>query len=413
MPFLHERLDNGLDVIAETSDSAVSTSIGFFVMTGSRDESADLWGASHFLEHMVFKGTPDIPGDVINRRFDALGASVNAFTNEEDTVYYASVLPEQQSEAFELLARMMRPALREADFDTEKLVILEEIRMYDDQPPFGADDRCRAAFFGTHPLARSVLGSVESIRAMPVEAMRDYHRARYAPGTMVLAASGAVDFPTLVASARRLCGEWTAVPAAERVVPGPPRRAARPATERIARPAATLDYAVRMVAAPGEHHADRHAARLLALLLGDSSGSRLYWGLVDSGEAEQAACIHQEYLDAGLFVTQLSCDAADVDGLLARTGDIYAAAAGGGIEPAEFERARNKLASRVVLGGERPRRRLFEVGLDWSHSRIYRSVADNLHIVEALSLDDIRRVLAEWPLDAPAATVVAGAGSDA
>jgi predicted Zn-dependent peptidase len=165
VPFLHERLDNGLEVVAETSPAALSTSVGFFVKTGSRDETDALWGASHFLEHMVFKGPPDLSGDEINRRLDRMGASANAFTSEEDTVYYAIVLPEQQPEAVDLLARMMRPALREEDFATEKLVILEEIRMYDDQPPFGADERCRAAFFGRHPLARSVLGTVESIQA--------------------------------------------------------------------------------------------------------------------------------------------------------------------------------------------------------------------------------------------------------
>ena len=98
----------------------------------------------------MFKGTADISADEINRRFDWMGASANAFTSEEDTVYHAAVLPEQQHEATALLARMMRPALRENDFATEKLVILEEIRMYDDQPPFGADDRCRASFFGRH-----------------------------------------------------------------------------------------------------------------------------------------------------------------------------------------------------------------------------------------------------------------------
>jgi predicted Zn-dependent peptidase len=206
MRFLHERLPNGLDVVAEVGDTALSTSLGFFVATGARDESDTVRGVSHFLEHMVFKGTPQISGDEINRRFDAMGAGANAFTSEEDTVYYASVLPERQAEAVELLAAMMRPALRTEDFDTEKLVILEEIRMYDDQPPFGADDRCRAAFFGGHPLGGNVLGTIDSITALAADAMRDYHRRRYAPDTMVLAASGAVDFPALVESARRRCG---------------------------------------------------------------------------------------------------------------------------------------------------------------------------------------------------------------
>jgi len=406
--FLHERLANGLEVIAETSAAAVSTSLGFFVKTGARDERDAEWGVSHFLEHMVFKGTDEIPGDEINRRFDALGAAANAFTSEEDTVYYAAVLPERQDEALDLLARMMRPALRTADFDTEKLVILEEIRMYDDQPPFGADERCRAAFFGRHPLARSVLGTVESIGGLPVEAMRDYHRRRYAPGSLVLAAAGAVDFPALVAGARRLCGGWEPQPVAPRLVPAPAAPACGDSTERLVRPAAALAYATRLSPAPAESHPDRFAAKLLATVLGDGSGSRLYWELVDTGAAEQATLHHQEFLDAGLFVTQLSCDAADAAELLERIRGVYDSAARDGINAREFEQARNKLAARVVLAGERPRRRLFEVGGEWAHSGTYRSVADSLAIVDALTRDDLQRVLATWHLAGPAATIIAG-----
>ncbi|MFM7109480.1 MAG: M16 family metallopeptidase, partial [Planctomycetaceae bacterium] len=403
-----ERLANGLDVVAEVSATAVSTSLGFFVATGARDETDAEQGVSHFLEHMVFKGGDGLSGDQINRRFDAMGAAANAFTSEEDTVFYATVLPERQGEAVELLALMMRPGLAAADFDTEKLVIQEEIRMYDDQPPFGADDRCRAAYFGAHPLARSVLGTVESIGGMPVEAMRDYHRRRYGPGTMVLAASGAVDFAALVESARRLCGDWDPRPASPRIVPVPAGPACGDAVERIVRPSATLAYATRFTPGPAEDHADRFAAKLLATVLGDGSGSRLYWEVVDSGAAEQATLHHHEFLDAGLFVTQLSCDAADAAGLLDRIRGVYAAAARDGIGPREFEQARNKLAARVVLGGERPRRRLFEVGGEWIHRGEYRSVADSLAIVESLTRDDLARVLATWNLAGPAATVVAG-----
>jgi predicted Zn-dependent peptidase len=412
MPFLHERLDNGLDVIAETTAAGLSTSVGFFVRTGARDESDEVWGVSHFLEHMVFKGTPDLSADDINRAFDRLGASANAFTSEEDTVYYATVLPEHQDDVVGLLARMMRPALRSQDFDTEKLVILEEIRMYDDQPPFGADDRCRASFFGRHPLARSVLGTVDSIQGLSAEAMREYHRRRYAPGTMVLAATGAVDFPALVASARRLCGDWPAAEAAAGPAPAPAARSpAAASVERIVRSSAALEYAVRMSAGPGESHADRFAAKLLAVILGDGSGSRLYWALVDPGRAEQASCHHQDFLDAGLFTTQLSCDPADAEELLERIVELYAEAAAAGIATDEFSRARHKLASRVVLAGERPRRRLFDVGLEWSHCATYRTVRDNLRIVEALTRDDVHRVLGAWPLAAAASTVLAGPGT--
>ncbi len=409
MKFLHERLDNGLEIVAEATDGALSTSIGFFVRTGARDESDDLWGVSHFLEHMTFKGTHDLSADEINRRFDWMGASANAFTSEEDTVYHAAVLPPQQEEATSLLARMMRPALRGEDFNTEKLVILEEIRMYDDQPPFGADERCRAAYFGRHPLARSVLGTVPSIEALPVEAMRDYHRRRYAPGNIVLAATGAVDFPLLVETARRHCGDWEPAPAAERRRPfAPPARGAAPAVEHIVRPAATLEYAVRLTAGPAGDDDDRYAAKLLAVVLGDESGSRLYWALVDSGDVEQASCHHQDFLDAGVFVTQLSCDAEEVGAMLERIVDIYGEAGRRGIAGEEFSRAQNKLAGRFVLAGERPRQRLFDVGLEWAHSGTYRSMADNLRIVEGLTIDDLHRVLDRWPLDGAGATVLAG-----
>ncbi len=408
MPFLHERLPNGLDVIAETSDTAVSTSVGIFVGTGARDEQPGIEGVSHFLEHMVFKGTHELSADDINRGFDRLGASANAFTSEEETVYHAAVLPRHQAEAVDLLSRMMQPALRDDDFITEKKVILEEIRMDDDQPPFGADDRCRAAFFGLHPLAGSVLGSVDSIEALGVEAMRDYHRRRYTPGRMVLAASGAVDFPSLVESARKLCGEWKADSGeASRVTAACPRTAASPGDQRIVRPA-SLEYVVRMTAGPDEHHPDRWAAWLLTSIVGDGTGSRLYWSLVDSGLAEQATLGHHDFLDAGLFLTHLSCEPEDTDDLLSQVLDIYRQAMHDGIAPQELERARNQVAGRVALAGERPRRRLFDLGLEWSHHRRYRSVADNLASIEAVSLDDIHRVLAEWPLDSPSATVLAG-----
>src|SRR5262249_29688101 len=149
-------LDNGLEIVAECDAAAYSTALGFFVNSGARDETDEVSGVSHFLEHMVFKGTPTRSADDVNREFDEMGAHYNAFTNEENTVFYAAGLPEYQQKTVELLADIMRPSLREEDFSTEKQVILEEIKMYDDQPPFGVDDKCRAAFFGTHPLSRSV-----------------------------------------------------------------------------------------------------------------------------------------------------------------------------------------------------------------------------------------------------------------
>jgi predicted Zn-dependent peptidase len=200
-----------LEIIAECNGDAHSAALGFFVRTGSRDENDKIAGVSHFLEHMLFKGTPTRSADDVNREFDEMGAHYNAFTNEENTVYYAAVLPEYLGRAAELWADVMRPSLREEDFNTEKKVIIEEIKMYEDQPPFCADEKCRAAFFGSHPLSRSVLGTERSIADLPVEAMRDYFERRYSPGNLLLAAVGKVDFDDLVKTAEKHCGHWTPV----------------------------------------------------------------------------------------------------------------------------------------------------------------------------------------------------------
>src|SRR6188472_4450769 len=148
MKFRSATLDNGLEIVAECNDSAHSLGVGYFVRTGARDETDEVAGVSHFLEHMIFKGTPRRTAEDVNREFDEMGAHYNAFTSEENTVYYAAVLPEHATPAMELLADIIRPSLREEDFNTEKKVIIEEIKMYEDQPPFGADEKCKAAHFG-------------------------------------------------------------------------------------------------------------------------------------------------------------------------------------------------------------------------------------------------------------------------
>ena len=406
MQFRHEQLPNGLDIVAEVSEAAHSASLGFFVKTGARDEHESISGVSHFLEHMVFKGTDTLSAEDINLRFDSMGASSNAFTSEEDTVYYAAVLPEKQHDALELLSAMMRPALREDDFVTEKQVILEEIKMYDDQPPFGADDRCRALFFKNHPLAQSVLGSTSSIEALQVEAMREYHQQRYSSNNLVLAASGAVDFESLIKSAHRLCGEWKPSPPSNRKVSFPSSQC-EAVTDVITREQAALEYAVRMSPGPAEDTNDRFAAKLLAMIIGDDSGSRLYWDLVDSGRAEHAACHHHDFLDAGIFVTQLSCEPETTHSLLDRIVEIYQGAADD-LSTDEVDQARNKLLSRVVLAGERPRQRLFSLGLEWAHLSRYRSVSDDLATLDTISREDLHRILAEWHLPASSSTVLAG-----
>ncbi len=368
MEFRKHVLPNGLEVVAECNAEARSTALGFFVKTGARDETDEVAGVSHFLEHMVFKGTPTRSADDVNREFDEMGAHYNAFTNEEHTVFHAAVLPEYLRPAMALLSDILRPSLRDDDFETEKKVIIEEIRMYADQPPFGADDHVRAAHFGRHPLGRSVLGTVQSITDLKVESMRDYLDSRYSPGNIALVAAGQVDFDALVAAAGECCGRWEPSEAGRKVE----RAAPHTGFECLLKESSTQEYVLQLANGPGATDDDRFAAKLLATILGDDSGSRLFWELVDPGLAESANLGHGDYEGTGLYMTYLSCEPEQTADNLRRVLEIYRGVEADGVTAAELEQAKNKINSRVVLSSERPRGRLFNLGSNWTYRREYR-----------------------------------------
>ena len=166
MPFHTHTLANGLQIIGETSPAARSVAIGFFVRTGSRDETPEVSGVTHFLEHMIFKGSERRSYLDVNLDFDRIGAHYNAYTSEENTVFHAAILPEYLPQAVDLLADILRPSLRRQDFEMEKKVIIEEIGMYEDQPMWCAYDLAKKAFFADHPLGNSILGSAASVAGL-------------------------------------------------------------------------------------------------------------------------------------------------------------------------------------------------------------------------------------------------------
>src|ERR1700758_1290693 len=212
MPFHSHQLANGLQIIGETSPSARSVALGFFVRTGARDETGDVSGVTHFLEHMVFKGTPRRAALDVNRDFDKIGAHYNAFTSEENTVFYAAILPEYIPQAVDILADILRPSLRDDDFDMEKNVIIEEIGMYEDQPMWSAYDRAKRAYFADHPLGNTILGTPESIRALQRDQMHAYLERRYVPHNITVVTAGHFAWDDFVREVEKHCGGWNAGP---------------------------------------------------------------------------------------------------------------------------------------------------------------------------------------------------------
>jgi predicted Zn-dependent peptidase len=372
MQFRSVQLDNGLEIIAEVNPSAFSLSLGYFVKAGSRDETPELAGVSHFLEHMVFKGTPNRSAADVNQELDDLGSQSNAYTSEEQTVYYMSVLPEHQSHSLELLTDIMRPALRDLDFETEKQVIIEEIAMYDDQPPYGAVERAMEAYFGDHPLSRRVLGTKETVTALDPVAMRSYHEARYSPNNLTLVAAGAVDFDALVESAKRLTTAWQPADVARTLL----RPKGTNADLEIVHPPANQQYTLQH--SPGVCSSDnyRYVLRVLATILGDDSGSRLFWALVDNGLADAAVVFTQEFEDCGLFSIYTSCSPEQHESNWEIIQSLLSDSAKSPITEREIELAKNKICAGLILNAERPSNRLFSVGGAWLNRERYETVAE-------------------------------------
>ena len=399
MHFHQTTLDSGLEIIAETNESAYSVSLGFFVRSGSRNETTETAGVSHFLEHLVFKGTERVNAAEVNHRLDEMGADANAFTTEEQTVYFASLLPELFEDALDLFGEILRPALRADDVEMERQVILEEINMYEDQPPFGLDDKSRELFFQGHPLAGSVLGTMESVSGLSVEQLKQYLDSRYGPENIVLVAAGNIDFDGLVRKAKAVTKHWQSPPKRLNDEAGWRRQRGRRGLQRFYKDSITQQHTMLLSDGPSCRDADRHAAGLLAAMLGDDSGSRLFWDLVDTGLADSATMGTSEFFDNGAFITGLSSEPDEAEEVLLRTRNIYQEAMREGLTQEELDRAKNKLLSRLVLANELPSGRLFSIGGDWLARHEYRSVAQDIEELARIALDDIHAVLKKFPLD--------------
>ncbi len=394
MKFHNTVLENGLQVIAELGEEARSVAAGFFVKAGSRDEAPEVAGVSHFLEHMVFKGTPNRDALAVNRDFDRVGAKHNAQTSEEDTLYHVTCLPEYLPRSFEVLSDILRPSLREDDFDTEKKVIIEEIRMYQDNPMSVAYDAAKALHFGPHPLGQSILGTVESIEGMKVDRMRDYFAKKYSPSNIVLAVAGRTEWDQVVALAKEHCGTWAGTDT--------DRQAVAPkgtfGFQAILRDDDQQQTLIGVNDGPPLESDDRFAAQLLATVLGDHTGSRLYWAFVDPGHADGAELSYQEYNQAGAFFSFLSCSPEDARENLGRLTEVYREVMSKGVCAEELVRAQNKVLSRSVLRSERPMGRLSSLGFQWTYRREYMTVAEELDAYGKVTVADLRRILDRWPL---------------
>ncbi|HYF49833.1 MAG TPA: pitrilysin family protein [Planctomycetota bacterium] len=390
---LHQ-FDNGLTLCMEHMPQAISSAVGFVVRTGARNEEAKLDGVSHFLEHMMFKGTHKRGWLEINRDFDLMGARYNAFTSWEETCYYAWVLNEEVPRALELLSDMLAPTLPPEEFNTEKKVILEEIAQYEDMPQQVVFEEAMRVAFSGHRLSSNIIGSPKTVKRMTRDEMLAYFQRRYTPANIVLFACGNIDEPRLIADVERL---W-----AGRGGPAAPTDVTTPAFHPGRRILQKKDVARQHVILlwPSLGMSDRRsvAASILGAIYGDEKNSRLYWALRHTGLAEEASGGYFGFSDTGVIAAQAACDpdkAQKVSGILQQEARRLRK----GIQKTELERARNRARTAVVLSAETPFERFRQLMQEYLARREFLTTDEMLARIASVSLKDLYALLEEFPLD--------------
>ncbi len=391
MRFDQTQLDNGLTLIGEYNPFARTVAIGYFVRTGARDEPREINGVSHFLEHMMFKGTSRRTAEEVNREFDEMGADYNAFTSDESTVYYGRVLPEFQQRLLDLLTDMMRPALRREDFSVEKKVILEEIALYQDRPQYLVLEKAREVYYKDHPLGQSVLGTEETIKNLTRDQMYSYFSQRYVPNNMVLTLAGQYEWDQAVSQVAEMTKGWISGEA--------PRDISLPSgrSETAVFYDTKFNRAHLCFISPGMSTQDprRYTADVISTAIGSAKGSRLYWALIEPGLADSAWLDHWEKDGTGLFLGYASCEPEKAQEVADRFRQVLKEVTQEGLQEDEIIRARRKITSGYVLQSETPMGRLMNVGFEWLYRRQYEPLQETVQKYQKVGLQEANTLLQE------------------
>jgi predicted Zn-dependent peptidase len=393
--YLLTQLDGGTRVISEPLPSIRSAAIGLWIGTGSRDEDDGRAGVTHFLEHLLFKGSRIYSAQEIAEIFDTFGGELNAATARDYTVVYGRVLDDHVERALDVMTDMVFvPTL--ADLDSEREVVLEEIAMIEDSPQELVHDLITQAVFGNHPLGRPVLGSADVIARVSRRSVAAYHRARYTAANVVVAAAGSIDHERLLALVERT----------EKKLREPPAR--RPAARAafVAPPGPSLHFQRKdteqyhvCIAAPGIARSDkrRFAASLLDGILGGSASSRLFQEIREKrGMAYAVYTFASQYTDTGQIGVYLGTREDNLAACLEIASEQIADISAGNVQPEELARAKENLKGRILLSMESTATRMSRLGksliTDSELLTIERIMAE-IDAVEAEALAELAEVL--------------------
>ncbi len=396
-------LDGGLRVVTETLSAVRSVALGIWVGVGSRDEDLPYAGATHYLEHLLFKGTSRRTALEISSEMDAVGGEMNAFTAKEYTCYYARVLDADLPLAVDVLADMVtRSLITPKDVDAERNVVLEEIAMNEDDPSDTVHEAFSAKLFGDTPLGRPILGTVDSINSITRDQIYDHYRTRYTPEYLVVAAAGNLDHDAVVELARSAFADALSGSAS----------AGQPAPPRLNTGQAGLDgqagTGIHLVSR-GIEQANlvlgceslartddrRFALSVLNAAFGGGMSSRLFQEVREKrGLAYSVYSFTAQHADTGMWGIYVGCLPSKADEVLSICNEEIARVVDGGLTDAELARGKGQIRGSIVLGLEDPSSRMSRLGkAELVYPRL-EPVEQTLASIDAVTHDDVRAVAA-------------------
>lgn len=389
-------LPGGLRVVTQHVPGVRSASVGVWVGVGSRDEAPSVAGAAHYLEHLLFKGTPTRTALEIAQAVDAVGGELNAFTSKEHTCFYAHVIDDDLALAVDLVTDVaLRGVCAAADVELERGVVLEELAIRDDDPEDLLGDTFAEALFPGHPLGRSILGSEDSVTAMTRTQLHSFHRRRYTPQNVVVAAAGNVSHEQVVAEVRRCVG--ADLTGATRPVPargGTGRVRTAPRTEVVTRDSEQA-HVVLGARALDRHDDRRWALAVLNAAVGGGMSSRLFQEVREQrGLAYSVYSGLDSYADTGAFSVYAGCQPDNLGEVVTLVERVLAAVAEHGITAAELARGQGQLRGGLVLGLEDTASRMSRLGRSELHHGSHLTVAETLDRVAAVRPEQVAEVAA-------------------
>ncbi len=385
-------LENGITILTETMEQVRSVALGFWVNVGSRDEPPGFGGMSHFIEHLLFKGTEKRTAEEISATFDRLGAELNAFTSKEYTCYYSRFLDENLPTAIEVLMDMLQNTLfAEEHVRSEREVVLEEIHLHEDTPDEQIHDLFAQTLFGSHPLGAPILGQAEAVGGFGREDVIRYFSDSYTPRNVVVATAGRAKHDEVVAFVRDTLALNPAGEALRRNYE--PKTAAEVMVRTKQTEQAHICYGTQAFDAKND---DRFALTILDTILGGGMSSRLFGEIREKkGLAYSVYSYHSLFAETGLFTVYAGTRPANAEEVIrliqAELNDV----ASSGVGDEEFAKVKDHLKGQLVLGLESTRNRMTRLGKSELTQGEILSLDELVERIDAVTKEDVARVAAE------------------